>query len=64
MPYQHHFNTRSSHEIFALFLGPGIAPGQVIDREVNQISIAPTVGQVMDLETQHTEGPVLEEVFA
>lgn len=64
VPYQHHFNTRSAHEIFALFVGPGIARGQVIDREVNQISIASTVGQVMELKTQHTEGPVLEEVFA
>lgn len=64
VPYQHHFNTRSAHEIFALFFGPGIARGQVIDREVNQISIASTVGQVMELKTQHTEGPVLEEVFA
>ena len=63
VPFQHHFNTRSAHEIFALFLGPGVARGQVIDREVNQISVAATVGRITGTETPHTEGPVLEEVF-
>ena len=63
VPFQHHSNTRSSHEIFALFVGTGIAKGQVIDREVNQISIAGTVGHIIGTETAHTEGPVLDEVF-
>ena len=63
VPYQHHFNSRSAHEIFALFFGPGIARGQIVDREVNQISVASTVGRIMNVDTPHTEGPPLEEVF-
>ena len=27
VPCQHHFNSRSAHEIFALFFGPGIRMG-------------------------------------
>lgn len=64
IPFQHHFNTRSAHEIFALFFGPGIARGRTIEREVDQISVASTVGRIMNIDTAHTEGPVLEEVFA
>lgn len=34
-----------------------------LDREVNQISVAATVGRIIGTETPHTEGPVLAEVF-
>jgi len=64
VPFQHHFSSRSSHEIFALFIGPGIARGKVIDREVQQISVASTLGGVMKVPMEFTEGPALEEVFA
>jgi phosphopentomutase len=64
VPCQHHFNTRSSHDIFALAFGPGIAKGQVVDHRVDQISVAATLGKWMKMETAHTEGPVLAEAFA
>lgn len=64
VPFQHHFNSKSSHEIFALFLGPGVARGVTIDRPVPQIAIASTVGNVMNMPTKFTEAPALEEVFA
>lgn len=63
VPFQHHFNSRTAHEIFGLVFGPGIARGQVVDRTVEQISVASTIGAVMNVGMEHTEGPVLEEVF-
>jgi hypothetical protein len=64
VPFQHHFTSKSAHEIFGLFLGPGIARGHVIDREVQQISVARTLGGVMKVATEFTEAPALDEVFA
>lgn len=61
--FQHHFNTKSSHEIFALFMGPGIAKGKVITDTVDQTSIAATLGGCMGMDTEHVEGPALEQVF-
>ena len=63
VPFQHHFNSRSSREIFGLFFGPGIARGQTIDRTVEQISVAPTIGRLINMDTEHCEGPVLDELF-
>ena len=31
VPCQHHFNSRSAHEIFALFVGPGVPRGAVVE---------------------------------
>ena len=64
VPYQHHFNSRSAHEIFALFFGPGIPRGVTIDRPVEQISVAATLGRLMGVPTGFAEGPVLSEVMA
>ena len=64
VPCQHHFGSRSSHEIFALLVGPGIPRDTVVDRRVDQTSVAATVGRLMGFETAHAEGPVLEEAFA
>jgi phosphoglycerol transferase MdoB-like AlkP superfamily enzyme len=64
VPCQHHFNSKSSHEIFALFLGPGIAKGVVVDKVVDQAQIAATIGRLAGMETAQSEGAVLEQVFA
>ena len=64
VPCQHHFGTRSSHEIFALFFGRGIPRGKVVDRTVSQIQVASTVGQLMGMKTPFAENAVLEEAFA
>jgi hypothetical protein len=64
VPFQHHFNSRSSHEIFALLLGPGIAQGVTVDRLVQQVDVMPTIGHLMKFETPYAEGCVLEEAIA
>ena len=64
VPCQHHFNTRSAHEIFALIFGPGIAKGAVVDHRVDQIQLAATIGKLMNFKTEFTEGPVLAEAIA
>ena len=63
LPYQHHFNTKSAHEVWALIVGPGIARNVIVDHPVQQISIAKTIGQVMGFPTRYAEAPVLEEAF-
>ncbi len=64
VPFQHHFNSKSAHEIFALIFGPGIASGRVLDKEVDQTSIAATVAAVLGLERFDGEGRALAEVFS
>lgn len=64
VPCQHHFGSRSSHEIFALLFGPGISKGVVVDKPSQQIGIASTIGQVMGFKAEHAEGPVLSEAIA
>ncbi len=63
VPFQHHFNTRSSHEIFGLFFGPGIARNKVLDKPVDQTSIAATIGAIMGFKASSAEGPVLSEIL-
>lgn len=62
VPYQHHFGDKSSHEIFALFLGPGIAQGRRVDRLVQQVDVAPTVAAWLGMSMASAEGSVLGEV--
>lgn len=64
VPCQHHFNSKSSREIFALLMGPGIERGRVVDKPVQQISMAATIGQAMGMQTKFAQGDVLQEVFA
>lgn len=64
VPFQHHFNSRSAHEIWALIAGPGIARGAIVDKPVDQTSIAATVGRIMACATPYAEGPILEDAFA
>lgn len=63
IPYQHHFNSQSAREVFALLMGPGIAKGVRVDRSVEQISVAATIGRLMGFQTPHAEGRVLEEAL-
>ena len=64
LPYQHHFNSRSAHEIWALIAGPGIAKGAVVDKTVDQTQIAATVGRIMGFPTPHAESRLLQDAFA
>ncbi len=64
VPCQHHFGSRSAHEIFALAFGPGVPRGVVVDKLTDQTAIAPTIGHLMGFKTGFAAGRVLEEVFA
>ncbi len=63
VPFQHHFGSTGSHEIWALLFGPGVGRG-VVDEPADQICVAPTIGRLMGATAEHAEGDVLEEVFA
>ena len=67
VPFQHHFGTRSAHEIFAVATGPGIVHARLpVDRSRQQISVAATIGQIMKFPTDHVDvgAGVLEEMLA
>ncbi len=63
VPYQHHFNSRSAHEIFALIAGPGIDKGRILDKPVDQTSIAATIGAIMGFKVENAEGRALSEII-
>lgn len=56
VPFQHHFNSRAAHEVWALVLGAGIARGRVYDRRFDQVDIAATVAALMGLDADRAEG--------
>src|SRR5947208_10270172 len=64
VPCQHHFGSRSAHEIFALFVGPGVKRGAVVDKRVDQSQVASTVGHLMGFKAEFGEQRVLEEAIA
>jgi hypothetical protein len=64
VPCQHHFNSRSAHEIFALLYGKGIAKGVVVDKPVDQISVAGTVARIMGFQAAEAESAILQEAIA
>ena len=56
VPYQHHFNSRSAHQIFALIAGPRrLVPRnpRPVDTVQQQIFVAKTIGEIMNFETPH-----------
>ena len=63
LEFQHHFNTRSAHETWALVMGPGIDRNKVLDKPVDQTSIANTVGAIMGFRAAEAEGTALAEIF-
>ena len=68
VPFQHHFNSRSSREIFVLASGPSIVRGgQVVSRHSahQQISVAATLGKIMDFNTPEVDAGagVFEEML-
>jgi hypothetical protein len=63
VPYQHHFNSRSAHETWALVFGPGIVHDRVLDRSVDQTAIAATVAGIMGFVAEGTEGDALSGIF-
>jgi phosphopentomutase/2,3-bisphosphoglycerate-independent phosphoglycerate mutase family metalloenzyme len=64
VPCQHHFGSRSAHEIFALFVGAGVPRNQVVDRRTDQSQVAATVGRLMGFKSDFAEQRILEEAIA
>jgi len=62
VPFQHHFNTRSAHEIWALIFGAGISRNRVMDRAVDQSAIAATVAGLMGFTADRAEGDALSGI--
>lgn len=62
VPFQHHFNSRSAHETWAVIFGPGIGQGTV-DKPVDQSAIAPTIAAAMGFSATKAEGRAIEEAF-
>ena len=63
LPFQHHFNTRSAHEIWALFFGPHIARGKTYDRKFDQSQMASTIGAMMGMRTPRAQGQAIGGIF-
>ncbi len=64
VPFQHHFNSRSAHETWAVVFGPGIERNRVLDRTVDQTAVAPTIAGLMGFHADRSEGDVISEIFA
>lgn len=64
LPFQHHFNSRSAHEIWALIFGKGIARNKVLDTVVDQTALAPTIAAIMGFKAERAEGDVLSQLGA
>jgi hypothetical protein len=62
VPFQHHFNSRSAHEVWAVIFGPGIGKA-VIDTPVDQSAIAPTIAAAMGFAAHRAEGNAIEGAF-
>ena len=56
IPFQHHFGSESSRELFALIYGPSIGKGKVINDACDQIDILPTICHLLDLKNISFEG--------
>lgn len=63
VPFQHHFNTASAREVWAVLAGPGVAKGAVMDRPADQSAIAPTIAALMGFRAGRSEGDVLATVL-
>jgi len=63
VPFQHHFNSRAAHEVWALVVGPGVSKGRIYDRPIDQISIAATLAKAMGVRAERAEGDILSGLF-
>ena len=46
-----------------MVFGPGIAQGNIVNKPVEQIDIAKTIGQLMGFASEMAEGKVLADAF-
>ncbi len=65
VPFQHHFGSTCAHQIFAVATGLGIARSEIpVDKLRQQISVAASVGRIMNFDTPQVEAGPLEEMLA
>ena len=62
IPFQHHFNSRSALEVWAVIFGPAIGKG-VIENPVDQSAIAPTIAAAMGFAAFYAEGTARGAAF-
>ena len=63
VPFQHHFNSRGAHEVWALIVGAGVVQNRIYDRQVDQTAMAATIAQLMGVQAGRAEGDVLSGLF-
>lgn len=63
VPFQHHFNSRGAHEVWALIVGAGVVQNRVYDRPVDQTAMAATIAKLMGVKARRAEGDVLSGLF-
>ena len=63
VPFQHHFNSRSSHDIWALVAGPGIVKGRTLDKPMDQSAVAATIAALMGFRAAEAETGAMAEIF-
>ena len=63
VPFQHHFNTASARQVWAVLAGPRVARGVVMDRPADQSAIAPTIAALMGFRAGQSEGDALATVL-
>lgn len=63
VPFQHHFNSRSAHEIWAVVAGSGIERNQILDKPVDQTAVAATVSAIMGFKAKASEGDPMSEIL-
>jgi hypothetical protein len=62
VPFQHHFNSKSAHQIFAVVAGPKLyvpQAGRVCTDPREQISVTSTVAEIMGIQAAHAQAPSL-----
>jgi hypothetical protein len=65
VPFQHHFGSKSAHQIFVVATGPGIVrAARPVDGLRQQTSVAATLARLMKFPARHVEAGCLEEMLA
>ncbi len=64
IPFQHHFNSREARQTWAVVFGPGIVRDRRLDKNVDQTSVAATIGAIMGFRASAAEGRILSEISA
>ncbi|PCJ59749.1 MAG: hypothetical protein COA79_10110 [Planctomycetota bacterium] len=56
IPYQHHFGSKSSREIFTFITGPNIKKGKIDNKQCDQIDVVSTISHLLQIKNNQTQG--------